>query len=598
MALVKEYELVSDLEGVERALGHLSGYSECGLDVETTGLDPYTSELLLVQIASPERTFVFDARRAPIERLGALLEDPSVVKIAHNAKFEYEMLRMRGIKTGPLADTMLAERVLTAGGEGKHEIALKPVAMKYLGVELKKEERKGFYSGLGGDDAYLAPSKLEYAAVDAEVLLPIWAQQEAAIEADGSKRVLRLEHRVLPCVAEMELAGCLVDPVAWRRVLAGAALERDEIARELAHLFAPVVAQTSMFEEVCALNFKSQPQVLRAFQDLGIELSDTQEATLKKHMSGHPAVAKLLEFREKEKQLSTYGESLLALINPATGRIHADYNQLGADSGRFSCSKPNLQNLPATSAFRSCFVAPEGSSLVIFDYSQQELRILAELSGEPVYIEAFKSGADLHRVAASMIFGVSIDAVTKAQRRIAKTLQFAVLYGRGAESLAADLGISVVEAREVIKKYFAAYKEVAAWRENAKWAIVRNCVAETSLGRKRRFYPPDPEMQRTDEEGYRREVSSIQRQGVNHLVQAAAADMTKLALFFVTEALRDHHAKVINAVHDELVVECPDDEAGEVKEIVGAQMVRAGEYFLKSVPIAAEGTIGKVWSKE
>jgi DNA polymerase-1 len=342
---------------------------------------------------------------------------------------------------------------------------------------------------------------------------------------------------------------------------------------------------------VPTINLNSGPQIIEAFARLGVELADTSEATLTK-AGDHPAIKKLLEYRSHEKTLSAFGEQLLALINPHTGRLHPDFNQYGADTGRFSCTNPNVQQIPATSDFRACFVASEGCKLVTCDYSQAELRILAELSGDPAFVEAFKGGGDLHAITASQMFQVPLDQVSKPQRSAAKSINFGLAYGRGPGSLALQLGVSQDEAKSLIEKYFQAYTGIQQWLEKAARDAVRKGFSETTLGR-RRFY----DVPNRDDPDYRMKVGSIERQGKNTPIQGGNADMTKIALVYLRTALRGYNARVVNTVHDEIVVEVIAEQAEDVKRIVEHEMIRAGEQILQTVPVVADAAIGDYWKK-
>jgi DNA polymerase-1 len=339
----------------------------------------------------------------------------------------------------------------------------------------------------------------------------------------------------------------------------------------------------------------SGTQLMEAFATLGVDLPDTMEASLVKF--DHPAVAKLLEYRQHEKTLSAFGENVLGLINPKTGRIHPSFQQYGADTGRFSCTRPNVQQIPATSDFRKCFIAAPGYKLVTCDYSQAELRILAELSGDEAFVSAFKSGQDLHTLTASQMFGVPVDQVQKSQRSAAKAINFGLAYGMGPGGLAPRLGVSLDESKALISKYFAAYPGVQRWLDKAAKDSVRLGYSVTPLGRKRFYNMPDESLKRTNEDEWRKQISAIERQGKNSPIQGSNADMTKLALINLRTALRGWDARTVNTVHDEIVVEAREDQAEEVKHIVEKAMIEAGEALLKEVPIMADASIADYWSK-
>ena len=356
-------------------------------------------------------------------------------------------------------------------------------------------------------DELSRPAQLLYAARDALVLFGIWRQQTDGAAREKLEKVAELEFQCVPAVGDMELAGVTVDTERWRKILDAVAVQRDQAAAELSEMLAPVDPAGHHVRRL-----GDQPEQRPAAHGSlraawGCELEDTSEATLTKVQSAHPAVAKLLEYRTHEKTLSAFGEHILGLINPATGASTPTSTSMGADTGRFSCTKPNVQQIPATSDFRSCFIAAPGYKLVTCDYSQAELRILAELAATKAFVDAFVSGGDLHAITASQMFGVPLDQVTKAQRSAAKSINFGLAYGRGAGSLALQLGVSPDEARALIETYFKAYRGVQRWLEGAARDAVRKGYSITLLGRKRYYEVP----QQNDPNTARRSPASSAR---------------------------------------------------------------------------------------
>jgi DNA polymerase I len=582
-----EYELIQDPARLVEVAGLLAAEPILGVDTETDGLDPYSVRLLLLQVATPHKAYIVDCQRVDPLPLKPILEGDRALKLLQNAKFDYKILKhIAGIELGAIFDTMLAERLLTAGRS--REISLRQLAMKYAGIAMDKTIRKSFV-GVKGDD-YLSEAQLTYAARDALIMFDIYRLQHAELKKLHMLKVAELEFQCVAAVGDMELAGVKIDTDRWRAILTHVAVDRDRAAAELNEMLAGVARQSTMFG-VPTINLNSGPQIIEAFARLGVELADTSEATLTK-AGDHPAIKKLLEYRSHEKTLSAFGEQLLALINPNTGRLHPDFNQYGADTGRFSCTNPNVQQIPATSDFRACFVASEGCKLVTCDYSQAELRILAELSGDPAFVEAFKGGGDLHAITASQMFQVPLDQVSKPQRSAAKSINFGLAYGRGPGSLALQLGVSQDEAKSLIEKYFQAYTGIQQWLDKAARDAVRKGYSETTLGR-RRFY----DVPSRDDPEYRMKVGSIERQGKNTPIQGGNADMTKIALVYLRGALRGYQARVVNTVHDEIVVEVIAEQAEDVKRIVEHEMIRAGEQILQTVPVVADAAIGDYWKK-
>jgi len=583
------YELVTDSMGLEKAIDVLIKEPVLSVDTETSGLDPFTSKLLLVQVASPEKCFIIDATKVRLAPLKRLLESNRSLKLLQNAKFDYKMLAQQAdIKLENVYDTMLAERLLTAG-LGK-EVNLAKIVERYLGEKLDKSVRKTFIGATSV--GHLSEDQLIYAAKDTFSLFPIYVQQLVKLKKEKMEKVADLEFRCVAAVGDLELAGCKLDTTKWRAILVGVEKKRDIVREELMEMLpSGGNKQTSMFGgDEYLINLNSGQQIMAEFGRMGIVLEDTSEATLSKQ--NHPAIKKLLEYRSHEKTLGSFGEGLLAQINKVTERIHPDFIQYGADTGRFSCANPNVQQIPATSDFRACFIAPEGYKLVTCDYSQAELRILAELSGDPAFLGAFRDGGDLHKLAASQMFQVPVDQVSKEQRSAAKAINFGLAYGMGPQGLAVRIDKTVDEARELISAYFKAFSGVQKWLEKAGRDSVRLNYSPTPLGRKR-FY----NSLTSDDPDYRRRQGEIERQGKNAPIQGCNADMTKMALVFLRERLQGYDARIVNTVHDEIVVEVREDQAEEVCQLVEKEMIRAGQEILKEVPIVADAKIGDYWSK-
>jgi len=290
-----------------------------------------------------------------------------------------------------------------------------------------------------------------------------------------------------------------------------------------------------------------------------------------------------------QKAMTRYGHGMLEFINPKTGRLHADFRQIGAPTGRFACTNPNIQQVPHAVEYRRCFMGhPAERRLVIADYSQIELRILAEFSGDEAFIDAFNSGADLHRVTAAQVFNVAQDQVSRDQRDFAKRLNFGVVYGIGAQRFSMMTGLSVTEAEDVLRRYFATYRGLDRYlRESANRAVSEK-QARTASGRLVRFNfdPAD-----------RQQISMTQRNGKNAPIQGTSADILKRALRLLRDELRGTSARIVNIIHDEIVVEVDEGEAGEVAQKVEHAMCAAGEEYLKTVPVKVESQIASEWAK-
>src|SRR5438128_5674350 len=473
-----QYQLVTTSEELGRAVSDLSSRQAIGLDTETTDLDPYLARLRLIQLASPDGVFIIDLNRfadsdmmqsdalAPLRRL---LTASRPIKIAHNAKFDAKFIKHNlGVGIVGLFDTLLASQLVSAGDiEERH--GLEAIAGRYLNEAVDKSER------LSNWEFELSEAQLQYAARDAAVLIPLREKLIDRIKSLGLIQCAQLEFECVMPVVDLELTGFYMNKERWLEQLAIVEERRAELANELQEMLGEGVAQASLFGPPRAnINLDSQQQVTEAMNRLGIPLPDsTRNWKLQPLAAQYPIVAKLLEYRTMQKALTSYGKNMIEVISPKTVILHADFRQIGAPTGRFACTNPNIQQVPHAAEYRRCFMGyPAARRLVIADYSQIELRILAEFSGDEAFTNAFKSGADLHKVTAAQVFGVSTDQVTKEQRDFAKRLNFGVVYGIGAQRFSMMTGLSVTEAENVLRRYFATYRGLDTYlRDSANRAV-------------------------------------------------------------------------------------------------------------------------------
>ncbi len=589
------YEVVKTPHDLSRAIETLANQPVVGLDTETTDLDPYTSRLRLIQLAAPDKVYIFDldafrngdlSKTESLAPLRHLLEAQRPIKIAHNSKFDAKFIKHNlGVDLGGLFDTLLASQLVGAGDiEERH--GLESVATRYLNEAVDKTER------LSNWDFELSESQLEYAARDAAVLLPLRERLIERLKAESLVKVAQLEFECVMTVVDIELAGFYMHKDRWLDQLAIVQKRQAELAEQLQDVLAEESSQGSLFggPQRNEINLDSHQQLTQALNRLGIPVPDsTRNWKLQPLAVQYPIIATLLEYRTVQKALTSYGENMIELINPVTKRLHADFRQIGAPTGRFACTNPNIQQVPHAVEYRRCFSGyPEGRRLVIADYSQIELRILAEFSGDQGFIDAFNSGADLHRVTASQVFNASLDQVTKEQRDFAKRLNFGVVYGIGAQRFALMTGLSQSEAENVLRKYFGTYRQLDTYLREAANRAVNDRQARTASGRLVRF--------RYDEND-RQQISMTQRNGKNTPIQGTSADILKRALKLLKDELKDSSAQIVNIVHDEVVVEADASEAEEIAAKVERVMCAAGEEYLKTVPVKVETEIADEWVK-
>lgn len=585
------FEYITEQGRASEVAKELTGRPLISIDVEATGLDPHTLKLLLLQIGTEEKAYVFSAS-LDFESLKPILEDSKTLKILQNGKFDYAALKMtKGIILANIYDTMIAERILTTGI--KRENSLGAIAKKYLDVVLDKDYESYNWEEVGRTGR-VTQKHLKYAALDVLVLFPIFRRQFAVIKKEDLINVSKLEFKLIPVVADMELKGSKIDIRKWKENTEMLKAKRDEIAARIQVELKPYykVQQASLFgasDEV--LNLNSPIQIIEAFRKLNIDLPSTGEAVLK--TVNHPVAKLMLAYREVEKLISAFGENFLEKVHPKTGRIHPDFMQIGADTGRFACSNPNLQQIPQDSTFRSCFIPAEGCKYIVGDYSQIELRIMAELSADPVFLEAFDKGEDLHLKTAVNMYNVKPEAVDKKMRTAAKTINFGLMYGRGAASIGAQIGVSVDEARVLLDKYFKAYQGVKEWLTKAGKDAVRRGFSTTLSGRKRWYPLPD-----AADPNYERLLANIERQGKNTPIQGTSADITKYALIYISDRIKKEKldADLIHTVHDEIVTEVKAELAEEVRSVVEEEMLAAAKHLLKRVKVTADVKVADFWT--
>ncbi len=590
-----KYWVIKTEEELRKAVESLSTYQVIGLDTETTELDPYFGRLRLIQLATPAGVYIIDLdafangdlkSAESVAPLRSLIAAQRPIKIAHNAKFDAKFLKfVLGVEIGGLFDTLLASQLVGAGDiEERH--GLETVASRYLNESVDKSER------LSNWNFELSEAQLEYAARDAAILIPLREKLIERLKGDSLIECAQLEFNCVNVVVDIELTGFYMHKDRWLQQLSLVEKRRAQLADELQEILAEESSQGTLFggPQRDEINLDSHQQLTQALERLGIPVPDsTRNWKLQPLAAQYPVIATLLEYRTVQKALTSYGQNMIDLINPTTHRLHADFRQIGAPTGRFSCTNPNIQQVPHALEYRRCFSGhPHGRKLVIADYSQIELRILAEFSGDSAFMDAFRSGADLHRVTAGQVFNVAVDQVTKDQRDFAKRLNFGVVYGIGAQRFSIMTGVGVPEAENILRKYFATYRGLDTYLTDAANRAVRERQARTASGRLVRF--------RYDEQD-RQQISMTKRNGKNTPIQGTSADILKRALRLLKDELRGTNAQIVNIIHDEIVVEADADEALEVSNKVERAMVSAGEEYLKTVPVKVETEIADEWVK-
>ena len=587
------FQLITEGDALRKACEDLQAADYLGFDTETTALDPYEGDLRLVQLSDGTDTKVIDLKpfrergdlktSAELQPLRDLLSAPKPIKIAHNAKFDAKWtLHHLGAELNGIFDTLLASQLISAGDDGRRH-SLADVTSFFLNTELDKSEQVSDWSA-----PELSQSQIQYAAKDAATMIPLREKIVERLKTDELIKVAKLEFDCVLPIAAMELNGFYLDAKCWREQLDKVKISQEKVAMELQQMLSAGVAQASLFG-IAEINLDSQHQVTDALKNLGVPVPETTRGwQLQPLAAEYPVVGKLLEYRGVAKNLTSFGENILEFIKPQTGRIHSDFRQIGAPTGRFSCSKPNIQQIPHDENYRHCFRAPDGRKLIIADYSQVELRILAEFSKDENFIKAFISGEDFHTTTAAQVFNVQPSEVTSDQRSFAKRLNFGVVYGIGSQRFAMMTGLSQSNAEDIMRKYFATYRGLDSWLREAARKVSTDRAARTASGRlsKFRFDPED-----------RKAASLAQRNGKNMPIQGTSADVLKRALHLLHQSIKGTSAKLVNIVHDEIIVEADASEAQIIADKLEKAMCAAGEEYVTKVPVKVDVHISDEWAK-
>ncbi len=619
---------------VERFIAELGEYSgPIKLDTETTGLDIFTADLILLQIKL-KNTYIFNClsiKKEYIRNLIDLLNSTRRTIILHNAKYDLKILYNHfKIMLENVYDTMWME-VLINQGIGQKFYSLEDLVFKYCDVVLDKTVRKSFFTNFAGN---ITQEMLVYSAQDVEYLEYIREQQIKQLKAEGEMKVVKLENDLVPALAEIEYTGIGIDSQEWVNISKRnlEIFEKQEIdlkqyvinellkkpfsnALEFADkLNIPVktkrdrlavegLSDPSLIRDWATnqFNLGSHKQVLTMIKALGVDVPSTNEKVLKDYKNEHEFISNLLDYREFEKKLSTYGLSFLNNIHPVTGRIHTELLDLGADSGRLSSQSPNLQNIPSydkktkTLEYRECFRADPGKLFLSVDYSQEEYRLAGAITKEKVIIDAYKENKDMHTATAALIGNKAMEDVTKIERNNAKPINFAILYGSSEYGLSYNLGIPVQAAKNIIDIFYGGYPTLAKVKKAVEDRIVELKYSVTLLGRKR-YWKDEPDFSTPQEIlKYR---ARMKREGFNHIIQGTGADIAKLAIV----ELRKRNPfgdkfKMVLQVHDEILAEITNDIKEEATYFMESVMREVEQPFLGEIPAVVESHCSERWSK-
>jgi DNA polymerase I len=528
-----------------------------------------------------------------IEALTPSMTNPKIGKVAHNAKYDYIMLVRHGLTIHPLTfDTMLAEFIIDPASRN---LGLKNLAAIKLGEEMTHIEE---LIGKGKKQISMADVAIEsvatYAAADAETTLRLMPIEQVELErVNGTKILDEIDMPLSAVLAKMEMTGALVDTEFFGKM-------SKELATRLAEI------EKEIFGHVGKTFNINSPQQLSdiLFNHLRLEPPDkgrktatgfysTSADVLEALRGKHPVLDFILEHRELSKLKSTYVDALPAAINPTTGRVHTSYSQIGAVTGRLSSNNPNLQNIPIRTEtgrkVRNGFIADEGNVLLSVDYSQIELRIVAHMAEDEAMLAAFRAGEDIHATTAAAIYDIELDKVTKDMRRHAKAINFGLIYGMSAFGLTRSTELTLAEAEDFVKAYFRKFPGVKKYLDGMRRQAAEIGYVETLLGRRRYF----PALQgKSNVQMKNRE----EREAINAPIQGTAADIMKIAMLKIPDALKAAglKAKMLLQVHDELVLECPEKEMHKTAQVVQETMANA---YPMSIPLETEARAGVNWGE-
>jgi len=604
-----KYEAVTDEAALDRWIAEAAGQGYLALDTETDHIDSIVANLAGISLATgPNRACYIPVghsgsdlySEAPnqlslalvLAKLKPLLEDPAVLKIGHNFKYDWVMFDKAGIDVDPIDDTMVISFDLDAGrsfGHGLNELA--KLHFDHDCIPYKQVCGTG-QKQITFDKVAIGPAT-EYAAEDADIALRLWHRLKPRLAQENVTRVYeRVDKPLVPVLARMERRGIKVD--------------RDYLARLSSEFSRDIVAlEEKIYEAACGPFTIGSPQQLGEvlYGRLGLQggrkgksgqySTDVNELE-RLAAEGVECATLVLDWRQLTKLRSTYTDALQAQINPATGRVHTSFSLTGAQTGRLSSNDPNLQNIPIRTEvgrkIRDAFVAAPGFKLLSADYSQIELRLAAHMADVPALKQAFRDGVDIHSLTAEELFG-RVDRDTRNQ---AKTINFAILYGSSAWGIAGRLGVPKDEGKAIIDRYFDRFPGIRAFIHATLAGARERGFTQTLFGRKTHFEPnirsPNPSIR-----------AGAERAAINAPIQGTSADLIKRAMARMDKALADAglgDVKMLLQVHDELVFEVPDGREEEAAAVIKQVMATAAEpAIVLDVPLDVEVGWGAHWGE-
>ncbi|MGC1375171.1 MAG: DNA polymerase I [Anaerolineales bacterium] len=596
-------EIVNTTEKLNSLAAALQKARVISFDTETTSTEEMQAELVGISLATEAGKGWYipvghiETEQLPLDVVVAALTEPltnpAIQKIGHNVKYDYLVLARHGLKVLPLSfDTMIAEWLVDPNSRN---LGLKNLVLARLGEEMTHIDE---LIGKGKKQISMAEVPVEkvapYAAADAETCLRLMPLLANDMKRDHLEKLFyEIEMPLVAVLAGMEMQGVRLDLDFFHQMSKVLTARIAEIEKDV---FAAVGKP---------FNINSTQQLSDVlFETLHLAPPDRGKKTASGHYSTsadvleelrgmHPVVDMVLEHRELAKLKSTYVDALPAAVDPLNGRVHTSYGQAGSVTGRLSSSNPNLQNIPIRTELgrrvRNGFIAEDGNLLISVDYSQVELRIVAVMAGDESMLDAFRAGQDIHATTAAAIFGVPLEQVSKEQRRHAKAVNFGLIYGMSSFGLTRSTDLTLREAEDFVKAYFEKFPGVKRYLDNIRKLAASQGYVETLLGR-RRYFPAlksgtNPQTRNREE-----------REAINSPIQGTAADIMKIAMLQIPAALANAGLKgqMLLQVHDEIVIECPQQERKETAQVVQKVMEEA---YPMSIPLSTEARWGRSWGQ-
>lgn len=599
MKYLKQINYITQDKNIKKAIPRIEQARVLGVDTETGGLNPRDG-IRLLQLATQEDCFLFDLKFLSSKKINdlilPLLMDEWRIKVFQNAAFDLKFLK-HWFDVEPdmpsVFDTMFASQLLS-GGNPKMSNSLDAVAQRFLNLYVDKNLQT---SNWMRDNLY--EEQLIYAGLDAAVLVPLYSILSKNLNDNQLQRAFILEMECLPATVEMEMTGMKLDVKTWKQLIKTKTAEKKILEASLKSMLGDIninsnpqvreAIRNNCWVEVDSLDAKSRAKIIFEYKPEKNMFEELPPQDIRE-------VVKLYgEYVKLGKWLSAFGQTLIDQINPDNGRIQSSLRQIGTDTARYTNSKPNLQQIPSEEEYRKCFIPEKGNKLVCGDYSQIELRIIGEFARERNFLEAFMNNIDLHRQTPSKIFNVPVEKIGKDHplRALGKILNFGSAYGMGADSYSEKTGKNKTESEKDLRAFYRAHPDFENWLGYQVGYFKRFNLVRSASGRYRdlSFWKANNQTEYLAKQASR-----------NFPIQATSADITKKALGMLYRVFKDREIafktkpKICHAVHDEIIVECAEEDANIVALIVEETMLKAARVFLKIVPVKVDVKISDYWS--